>query len=101
MSEQLFYIICHGHSTNGSWDILFWKPDSCGYTIRLDEAGKYTKDTLPRLYPEKGFAIPCEEVDDAAHRAVDRDNHLFEFMNKHLPKKPSGEKYNYGDIHNG
>lgn len=101
MSEQLYYVICTNHSANGSWDILFWRADRCGYTIRLDEAGKYTKDTLPHLSPDAGFGIPCEEVDAVAHRAVDRDNHLFVFMNKHLPKKAGGEKYHYGDIHNG
>lgn len=101
MSEQFYYIICIKHSSNGSWDILFWGPDRCGYTIRLDDAGKYTKDNMPNLHPGTGFAVPCEEVDAVAHRSVDRDNHLFIFMNKHLPKKSNGEKYHYGDIFNG
>jgi hypothetical protein len=99
MTEQLYYIICTKYQAG--WNMTFWKPNKCGYTNRLDDAGKYTAAeagsylTSPK---RENFAVKCEEVDCHAHRGVDRDSHLFNLMNDYLPTKKDGYQYNYGDI---
>jgi hypothetical protein len=38
------YLIAHiGHTTKHHEHITWWKPDSCGYTICIDKAGRYSK----------------------------------------------------------
>ena len=43
MSEQ--FLIAHiGHTNKNCEHITWWKPESCGYTICIDKAGRYTAD---------------------------------------------------------
>ena len=43
MSDQ--YLIAHvGHTHKGDEHICWWKPDSKGYTICVDKAGRYTEE---------------------------------------------------------
>lgn len=39
------YLIAHiGHTTRHSEHVCWWKPDSRGYTICVDKAGRYSED---------------------------------------------------------
>lgn len=39
------YLIAHiGHTTKWCEHITWWKPDSRGYTVCIDKAGRYSKD---------------------------------------------------------
>jgi hypothetical protein len=39
------YLIAHiGHTHKGCEHITWWKPESIGYTICIDKAGRYSKD---------------------------------------------------------
>lgn len=54
---------------------IWWCPDNKGYTYFLDRAGRYAEGRVAadRSYYDDGInalAIPCEEVDPVAMRAV-------------------------------
>jgi hypothetical protein len=52
----------------------WWRPNSCGYTCNLDEAGKYTYDEAARLVrnrPDQDSMWPVEYIDGLAVRHVD------------------------------
>jgi hypothetical protein len=80
MSDQ-FYIVTKAHEA--IWPrgvLLFWGPDSNGYSTTLEHAGKYSREEalkICRLRPQMGkpldFMIPCEAVDASAVRVVDLD----------------------------
>ena len=39
------FLIAHiGHTGKHCEHVTWWKPDSCGYTICIDKAGRYTED---------------------------------------------------------
>lgn len=39
------YLIAHiGHTLKSHEHVTWWKPDSCGYTICIDKAGRYSED---------------------------------------------------------
>ncbi len=39
------YLIAHiGHTLKSREHVTWWKPDSCGYTICIDKAGRYSED---------------------------------------------------------
>lgn len=39
------YLIAHiGHTNKHHEHVTWWKPESCGYTICVDKAGRYTAD---------------------------------------------------------
>jgi hypothetical protein len=44
------YLIAHiGHTTK-SWEhIVWWKPDSCGYTVCIEKAGLYSEDEARKI----------------------------------------------------
>ena len=65
-----FYILdasCLGVSA------LWWRPERCGYTVRLDEAGVYSEDDALSIAKIRGTDVPCEKsmVDALAYRTVD------------------------------
>jgi len=63
---MLYYIWSHEHE---AW----WKPNRCGYTVKLAEAGKYTKEdaidiTFDNIPYGEEVAIPL----DYALRVIDQ-----------------------------
>jgi hypothetical protein len=70
--ESLFYIICLRHSSNQDYAITWWGPNNSGYTLNLDNAGKYTLDQIIKDERVKDkhngddYGIPCEEIDRIA-----------------------------------
>ena len=39
------YLIAHiGHTIKSHEHVTWWKPESCGYTICIDKAGRYSED---------------------------------------------------------
>lgn len=74
-SEPLFYIR-HSSGYNGDC-VIWWRPNSAGYTFRLDEAGKYPESQARQLTqnrPELDHAHPCELVDRFAFRGFAASN---------------------------
>ena len=58
-------------------DILFWKPEQCGYTVNLDAAGRYTKEeaeSIVQMRPGHDFMFPCQAVDSIAQRHVNSES---------------------------
>ena len=50
---------------------VWWRPKGCGYTTRLEEAGRYTAAVVARVERNGGSrGLPCSTVDDIARRAV-------------------------------
>lgn len=44
------YIIAHvGHTTKSSHHVVWWNPDSKGYTICIDQAGRYSGEQAARI----------------------------------------------------
>jgi len=66
---QLFYLMCKSERGHGD-TVLWWKPDSRGYTTVLDKAGKYTAEEAASKWPPLVAAIPCEEAEALAVRVV-------------------------------
>jgi thymidine kinase len=41
------YLIAHiGHTHKGHEHVTWWKPNSCGYTVCIDKAGRYSEDEV-------------------------------------------------------
>jgi hypothetical protein len=44
------FLIAHiGHTLKTNEHVYWWKPESCGYTICVDKAGRYTEDEARRI----------------------------------------------------
>lgn len=89
MSEQLYYI--QNQAVCGNC-CFWWKPDSCGYTSNLDEAGKYDSQEAARIERGRpGFdkAWPVELIDSFAARHVD--------IQKLLSRDQGGNQPQQGD----
>lgn len=58
--------------------VMFWAPKSCGYTLFIDGAGRYTeeeaRDATDGFRAKNTFAVPCETVEGKARRAVYADD---------------------------
>lgn len=59
----------------GENHIVFWRPEAAGYTIDIDQAGRYTQEQLdrdPRYYDDgkNTLAVPCAEIEPLACRVV-------------------------------
>ena len=65
MSE---YLIAHvGHTHKHDEHICWWKPDSCGYTICVDKAGRYSeKEAKVICASSKCMAVPIQAATDLA-----------------------------------
>lgn len=63
-SQDLFYIRTNGYSGNS---LIWWRPNSRGYTTNLDEAGKYTREEAERIVRGSGdeTAYSVEKIDNA------------------------------------
>jgi len=62
------YLIAHiGHTQRHSEHIVWWKPDSMGYTICIDKAGRYGEDEARSICQYGGcIAIPVRSVESLA-----------------------------------
>jgi hypothetical protein len=68
--SDLYYIM---ETTTWVGDhVLFWRPESKGYTTDLDKAGRYTKEEAQKIEAVRGTdkALPCELVDRHAVRGL-------------------------------
>jgi hypothetical protein len=83
MSDELYYI--------RNWEYvgccaLWWRPNAKGYTVNLDEAGKYTekqaKSYCATHWPRQDFMYPCSAVEPLAVR------HVTELPNEIRATKP-------------
>lgn len=60
------YLIAHiGHTTKYSEHVVWWKPDSRGYTNCIDKAGRYAEDEA-RAICQSGLCIAVPASDVAA-----------------------------------
>ncbi len=68
-----FYIVSLYHSAGDN--ILWWRPKNAGYTVALEQAGRYTQadlDAHPGYYQsERNMAVPCGIAESLASRVVD------------------------------
>ena len=81
VSDGKYFILTKAHEA--IWPrgvILFWGPNSNGYSTTLELAGRYTKDeaeSICKLRPQSGnpldFMVPCETVEAQSRRIVDID----------------------------
>lgn len=62
------YLIAHiGHSTKSDEHIVWWKPDSRGYTICVDKAGRYNEDEARSICTcSMCIAVPVETASEIA-----------------------------------
>ena len=62
------YLIAHiGHTQRFSEHVCWWKPDSRGYTICIDKAGRYDKAEAESICQYGGcIAVPVEKVEPLA-----------------------------------
>ena len=55
------YLILHESTLDGK--AMWWKPNPAGYTVRLNEAGRYTKDEAMSIARIHGTDFPVPESD--------------------------------------
>lgn len=62
------YLIAHiGHTTKSSEHVVWWKPDSNGYTICVEKAGRYSDDEAIAICRHGScIAVPVEHVEPLA-----------------------------------
>ncbi|MBX6393487.1 MAG: hypothetical protein IRY96_08425 [Burkholderiales bacterium] len=58
--------------------LVWWRPNSCGYTTELESAGRYTAEEIEarRSYYDNGdstLAVPCKIAEALAVRIVPTD----------------------------
>ena len=65
MEEELYYLKTEGFNGDA---LIWWRPNSGGYTINLNEAGKYPKseaiDICKSSHGET-LAFNCKEIDES------------------------------------
>lgn len=65
------YLIAHiGHTTKSHEHVTWWKPDSCGYTICIDQAGRYSEAEARSICGTLGIgeciAVRAQDVEPLA-----------------------------------
>jgi hypothetical protein len=62
------YLIAHiGHTCRHNEHICWWKPDSKGYTICIDKAGRYSEDEAASICRTgECIAVPVDRVEPMA-----------------------------------
>jgi len=70
--------------TVGSDYIVFWRPNNAGYTVDIQQAGRYSQEQIinnPTYYDNgtSTLAVPCGEVEPKVWHVVDSGK-LHEFM---------------------
>lgn len=70
----LYYLIQYQQFNGDS--VIWWRPNSSGYTIRIDEAGRYPEAEARRIEAIRGLdkAVPVEVAEAAASRHVVADD---------------------------
>lgn len=56
------YLVAHiGHTLKSHEHVCWWKPDSCGYTTCIDQAGRYSEDEARSICRNGScIAVPIE-----------------------------------------
>ena len=60
----MYYVQNLGYIGNA---MIWWRPDSKGYTTNIEEAGRYTEEEMRGLInsrPEEDFAWECDYIDN-------------------------------------
>ena len=65
-TSDLFYI----HNGYVGDALLLWRPNRCGYTVNIDEAGLYTKDEIATLHRPEDRVISFADAQTGIVRAV-------------------------------
>ena len=68
--------------------VLFWKDKRAGYTVNLDEAGRYTEEEARAIVvgrPEEDVALVWTDVDKLTLRVVPRERAYF-LLKVYVPK---------------
>lgn len=62
------YLIAHiGHTQKHHEHVTWWKPNSCGYTICIDKAGRYSEDEASSICQHGGsIAVRVQAVEPLA-----------------------------------
>lgn len=62
------YLIAHiGHTPKHHEHVCWWKPDSMGYTICIDKAGRYSENEAREICQHGGcIAVPQQAVEPLA-----------------------------------
>lgn len=62
------YLIAHiGHTTKSDEHVVWWRPDSCGYTVCIDKAGLYEEDEAREICRwGTCIAVPTDVADSLA-----------------------------------
>ena len=76
MSATEYFIVLK--SPHGSDYAMFWRANHCGYTRRINEAGRYSKDEAERICKLRGeeVMVPCGEIEEHAVRVVNFETAL-------------------------
>ena len=63
------YLIAHiGHTAKHNEHVCWWKPDSCGYTICIDKAGRYSEAEAASICRTgECIAVRAQAVEGLAH----------------------------------
>jgi hypothetical protein len=63
MKNKMYYIRTEGYSGNS---LLWWRPNSQGYTTDLNKAGRYTKEEAESICKssKSEVAYECDKVDN-------------------------------------
>jgi hypothetical protein len=74
-----YYIISCKHTSG--YTLTLWRPNNSGYTIYLEQAGKYSEEDVkknPLYYNNRNdtIAVPVEELEKIAHHVIPWENHL-------------------------
>jgi len=66
--QDLYYILSLKHTKREDYVFNWWGPNSSGYTVNLDLAGKYELSYIEKYGYNKGdtIAIKCSEIDSIA-----------------------------------
>lgn len=74
-----YYLLSVDRTQSGGELCCWWKEDQCGYTLRLEWAGRYGAEYIREHGLDYGIrnghihAIPCSVAEDHASRVVHRD----------------------------
>jgi hypothetical protein len=66
--ETMKYLIAHiGHTLKSHEHVCWWNPDSCGYTICIDKAGRYSGDEARSICKDpRCIAVLVQHVEPLA-----------------------------------
>lgn len=69
MSREEFFILSVSRTAD-SPACVWWRPNACGYTTSIGEAGRYTREEAMRHSdPPHHLVVPCNAIDVPSSRA--------------------------------